>query len=77
MSASTIQLPASRTEHGGMVNELGYAYCLDCRPLNRAQWLEAGGICGVCDGCGRDFTSCTPIEITGMATVEYPRCKVF
>ena len=69
--------PTTRIEHGAMVTQLGYAYCLDCRPLDRAQWMEADSVPGACDGCGRDFGDCTPLEISGEAAVEIVKCKVF
>lgn len=81
MSARMISgVPSSRLEHGAMVDQRGYAYCLDCyeeRERPEAEWTEAASVCGDCDGCGKPLEKCTPLKIEGTATIEYPACKIF
>jgi hypothetical protein len=69
--------PASRIEHGATVDGSGRAFCLSCAPFDKASWHDANSLVGVCDGCGREFVDCVPLEISGLAMIEYPQCKIF
>jgi len=78
----TTQEYSQRIEHGGYVTPRGYAYCNDCAGerfefAQHYQWVEAGSIDGLCDGCDRAFTDCTPRTIEGTATIEHVECKIF
>ena len=87
MSASTTTVPASTIEYGGTMDARGYVYCLDCDPRDAvhrpfgpdAQWIEVRNMADddVCHRCHGSFLDCTPLEIIGTTTVEYPRCKIF
>jgi hypothetical protein len=70
--------PSQRVEHGGVINRLGYAHCLDCCDVDDGEWSAITNIAEpICDGCGKPFIFCTPLVISGTATIEYPACRIF
>jgi hypothetical protein len=81
--------PTTATVSGGIVDRLGYCYCLSCwaRTDRQANRSRAGGYpCFVeaaslsqdsCDGCGKLAEIWEPLVTYGTAVVEHVTCKIF
>ena len=81
-------IDATEEQHGGFIDRLGYAVCIDCHGETRpgSKWAAASNLSGTVDDpcapgecfrCENPFVDCTPMVIKGVAIIESVTCKIF